>query len=193
MMHGDDFSKKFGGETGEDPDWFKLSITGKNSETETAVVDYYLADYRFDNHTKDYIIQTWQWIDLSTLGAVDTLVFQLSSSDVGEWGMNTPAYFALDQLLITPDQGTYARQQNAEDDVVVYPNPSAGMFRLETADQAQGNVKVYNQTGQLVYQKELINKNDALLDLTDHPGGVYMLTLQVEDQMITKRLIKANR
>jgi len=193
MMHGDDFSKKFGGETGEDPDWFKLSITGKNSDSEPAAVEYYLADFRFDDHSKDYIIQTWQWVDLGALGAVDTLIFQLSSSDVGDWGMNTPAYFALDQLLITPDQGTFARQQNAEDDVLVYPNPSAGMFRLETADQAQCNVKVYNQTGQLVYQKELINKNDALLDLTDHPGGVYMLTLQVEDQMITKRLIKANR
>ncbi len=193
MMHGDAFAKKFGGETGDDPDWFKLSITGKNAGNHSDTLDYYLADFRFDDHTKDYIIQTWQWIDLSWMGAVDTLVFQLSSSDVGEWGMNTPAYFALDQLLMTDDQGTFARHQSSPDDLSVYPNPSAGMFRIVADNQQEGILRIFNQTGQLVHKEEMPPGQNTLLDLSRHPAGTYMLTLQSEDELVTKLLIKANR
>ncbi|MFW5706908.1 MAG: DUF4465 domain-containing protein [Bacteroidota bacterium] len=117
MMYGDDFSKKFGGETGDDPDWLKLSVTGMKNGNETATIDYYLADYRFEDNTKDYIIQTWQWVELSTLGKVDSLLFTLSSSDVGEWGMNTPAYFAADHIYVTPDLAPVAA--NPVDDITV--------------------------------------------------------------------------
>ena len=40
----------------------------------------------------------WEWVDLSSLGTVAGLEFDLSSSDTGPSGMNTPAYFAMDDL-----------------------------------------------------------------------------------------------
>lgn len=103
MMYGDDFSKKFGGETGDDPDWFKLTITGMKNGEETETLDYYLADYRFEDNSKNYIVQTWQWVELSSLGKADSLMFTLSSSDMGDWGMNTPAYFAANNIFVVPD------------------------------------------------------------------------------------------
>ncbi len=100
MLNGDAFSKKFGGESGNDQDWFLLTITGKDVDgVVTGTVDFYLADYRFADNSTDYIENTWQYIDLTSLGAVKSLEFTLSSSDVGDWGMNTPAYFALDTLV----------------------------------------------------------------------------------------------
>jgi hypothetical protein len=99
MRLGDPFAKKFGGDTGNDPDWFLLSITGNDSQgNPTGTVDFYLADYRFQDNSKDYIVNQWKWVDLSVLGQVKTLTFALSSSDVGDFGMNTPAYFAIDNL-----------------------------------------------------------------------------------------------
>ena len=103
MKYGDAYAKKFGGITGDDPDWFMLTITGHRDGNETGSVDYYLADYRFDNNDKNYIIKTWQWFELSSLGKVDSLMFELSSSDMGDWGMNTPAYFAADNIFVVPD------------------------------------------------------------------------------------------
>jgi hypothetical protein len=41
-------------------------------------------------------------VDLTLLGAATRLTFGLSSSDNGPFGMNTPAYFALDSLTVTP-------------------------------------------------------------------------------------------
>jgi hypothetical protein len=63
-----------------------------------ARLDYYLADYRFENNQQDYILDSWKWIDLLLLGEISALRFSLSSSDVGAWGMNTPAYFCVDQI-----------------------------------------------------------------------------------------------
>ena len=103
MLDGDLYSKQFGGTTGNDPDWFLLTITGiDQSGSTTGTVDFYLADYRFEENSLDYIVNTWQPVDLSTLGAVQSLEFSLSSSDTGEWGMNTPAYFALDTIVPEP-------------------------------------------------------------------------------------------
>ena len=40
----------------------------------------------------------WTRYDLSDFGFVKGLVIELSSSDTGQWGMNTPAYFCLDNI-----------------------------------------------------------------------------------------------
>jgi hypothetical protein len=46
------------------------------------------------------IINRWQRVDLSPLGNVNKIVFELTSTDNGEYGMNTPSYFCLDRLTI---------------------------------------------------------------------------------------------
>ncbi|PKL47717.1 MAG: PEP-CTERM sorting domain-containing protein [Planctomycetes bacterium HGW-Planctomycetes-1] len=103
MLQGSGFSKKFGGDDGSDEDWFKLTITGKDvSEVITGTVDFYLADYRFENNEYDYIVDSWEYVDLGSLGVVKMLEFSLSSSDVGKYGMNTPAYFAMDTVIPEP-------------------------------------------------------------------------------------------
>lgn len=103
MLHGDDYAKKFGGPSGNDPDWFLLSVWGERDGQPTDTIEFYLADYRFEDNSFNYIVDTWEWVALSSLGKVDQLLFSLSSSDMGDWGMNTPAYFAVDMLHVVPD------------------------------------------------------------------------------------------
>jgi len=56
------------------------------------------------------ILNTWQSVDLSSLSAAKTLTFSLTSSDNGAYGMNTPAYFAMDNLTLSavPEPSTLA-------------------------------------------------------------------------------------
>ena len=54
----------------------------------------------FDLANGANVVDSWELVDLSTLGTVYGLSFGLSSSDNGDWGMNTPAYFAMDNLDI---------------------------------------------------------------------------------------------
>lgn len=103
MLNGDLFSKKFGGQTGNDEDWFMLTIAGKDSTGEvTGVIDFYLADFRFADNDQDYILNSWAFVDLSVLGEVSTLELALSSSDTGVFGMNTPAYLCIDTIVPEP-------------------------------------------------------------------------------------------
>ena len=92
MANGDGFAKKF-----EKGDWFKLTITGFDAaDNETGTKEYYLADLR--DAKKAYIINDWRYVDLSCLGEVAKLGFELTSTDNGSYGMNTPAYFCFDNF-----------------------------------------------------------------------------------------------
>jgi hypothetical protein len=97
MLNGDGFAKKF-----TSTDWFKLTITGENAANSTVgSVDFYLAQ-------DGSIVNTWQTADLSSLVGATKLEFNLSSSDNGDWGMNTPSYFAMDnmQMSAVPEPST---------------------------------------------------------------------------------------
>ena len=107
MLDGDAFSKKFGGDDGSEEDWYKLTITGKDAAgDDTGEVEFYLADYRFTDSGQDYVLDDWTQVDLSGLGPVKSLVFGLSSTDNGVFGMNTPAYFTMDNLVYVPEPVT---------------------------------------------------------------------------------------
>ncbi|HEY4761096.1 MAG TPA: DUF4465 domain-containing protein, partial [Thermoguttaceae bacterium] len=114
MLNGNAFAKKFGGASGDDPDWFLWTVTGKDaSGTALGSLNFYLADYRDPDPNNDYIINLWTWVDLSSLGNnVKTLEFGLSSSDVGPFGINTPTYFAMDDLS-TSVENSWTGSQNS--------------------------------------------------------------------------------
>ena len=96
MTNGSSFSKKF-----STNDWFKLTIKGfDKNHTQVGKVDFYLADFRFTDPTKNYLLKDWQWIDLSSFLNVSYVTFERSSSDNSAWGMNTPDYFCLDAIKI---------------------------------------------------------------------------------------------
>jgi hypothetical protein len=96
MKNGDAYAKKF---TYEDKDWFKLIITGANAAgTVVGKVECYLSDFR--TASSGGILEGWHKVDLAPLGNVNRLTFHFESSDVGEWGMNTPAYVCIDDITV---------------------------------------------------------------------------------------------
>ena len=132
MLQGGYGATPFGGTSGNDPDWFKLTATGKNANGQTiGTLDFYLADYRFANNADDYIINTWEWFDLSPLGQVATISFSLSSSKNDYGGMVTPAYFCMDNFNAggaAPDQPPYI--VNPVQDVVFNEYPQTIQVNL---------------------------------------------------------------
>jgi len=104
MLNGSSFSRQF---TTASNDWFKLTIEGfDDGGASQGTVDFLLADY---TGATGSIVEDWTFVDLSSLGAnVKSLGFALSSTDNGAWGMNTPNYFAMDDLTVAaiPEPGT---------------------------------------------------------------------------------------
>jgi hypothetical protein len=191
MMHGDSYSKKFGGETGNDPDWLKLSVWGLHNGTNTDTVEFYLADYRFDDNAQDYILQTWQWVELSELGYVDSLQMMLSSSDVGEWGMNTPAYFCTDNFYIGDAENSIVA---FADDAAfqVYPNPATDHISINFPEYSSGKVTIIDVAGTVVRQTEFASINQNI-DISALQPGLYVVQVQAGSLMKSRRIIKKVR
>lgn len=182
------FSKKFGGVPNTEPDWFKITIKGYlNGSLKTDSVDYYLADYRDADSTKDYIVHTWEWVDLLPLGRVDSLKLSLSSTDTaGGFGMNNPAYFAMDNFE------TYETSGVANTTVAyaakVYPNPAKDVLVVELNDETIEYIMVTDAAGRLVTR--LIAEDKLTLNLSGYTQGVYMLTMQGANGTATSRFVK---
>ena len=68
-------------------------------------------------------------------------------------------------------------------DIVVYPNPTANTFTIET--RLNVDVELYNMIGELIK----IN-NIKRVDLSDYPDGVYNLIITYDKIRITKKIIK---
>jgi hypothetical protein len=118
MRDGDAFAKKFGGESGDDPDWFKVIAYGLDASGAVLedTAEFYLADFRFEENSQDYIVNDWREWDLSQLAGAASLHFDFASSDVAPWGLNTPAYFAIDDLTLSVDvtPGDYNNDGNVD-------------------------------------------------------------------------------
>lgn len=92
MLNGDAYCKKFA-----DGDWFKVTITGLDADkNETGKVEVYLADFR---NGKSEILKEWRLVDLKALGECSSVTFTFDSTDVGDWGVNTPKYAFIDDIV----------------------------------------------------------------------------------------------
>jgi len=197
MAEGDDFAKQFGsplnaageedGTNGED--WFLLTVVGfLDGEQTTESVEFYLADFRFEDDADDYILTDWQWVDLSPLGLVDSIRFSLSSSDVGTWGMNTPAFFCIDNLTTQDADPTSIADANAGVSFSVFPNPTADVVTVRGI--AQQNVRVMDMQGRTLMTQGPSAADMATFDLSALPSGIYLMEVWGQDSREVSRLVK---
>ena len=93
ILNGDSYS----GPKFDETDWLKCTIIGTHPDGTTASVDLDLA--------KDgTYVGTWQQADLTSLGKVVSLAFTFSGSRTGDYGLNTPAYVCIDDMLVEYDR-----------------------------------------------------------------------------------------
>ena len=192
MQTGDAFAKPFGspndangnpdGTNGED--WFLLTITGWDAQGNvTDSVLFYLADYRFADSTQDYIVKNWTAVDLSTLGMVNKVTFKLSSSDVGQYGMNTPAFFAIDDVVTS----AASIVEVESDEITAYPNPATDRINLLTS--IGSTVQLFDIEGKLVYESITTNSR-TVITTSGLKNGVYFIKEVTENSIKNGRFIK---
>ena len=184
IRDGNQFSKKFGGESGDDPDFFRLDIQKySNGELAPQVVEFYLADYRFEENSEDYIVDDWQWVDLTSLGNVDSLHFTLNSTDIGDFGINTPLFFSIDNFEI----GTEIATSNENlpltpNQLKVYPNPARNEinFALPNIESAS-ELQIFDILGKQVFY-QTINPLQNRINISSLETGTYFLQISTSAQ-----------
>ena len=79
-----------------DGDYLKVIFTGMKGNDVTGVVECYVVDFR---DGKREMATNWSEYSLSGLGeGYNRVRVTIETTDVGEWGANTPLYIALDDL-----------------------------------------------------------------------------------------------
>lgn len=187
MKNGDAYAKKFGGDTGDDPDWFLLTIEGFDSANKsTGKVYFNLADFAYSINTNDYIVKTWKWVNLKSLGRISRLEFSLRSSDNGTWGMNTPGYFCLDNLnheILTAVPETKSLQAS------VYPNPFTDRITISGLN-GSFNISITDISGRRIADYSNTSDNKIISGLDRLIPGVYILKVEQDGASFTQKLIK---
>ena len=195
MRDGDYFGKVFGdsvsaayygplhdGSNGND--FFLLTIKGYSGGIMTTdSVDFYLADFRFSNNTQDYILNTWEWVDLSGLGNVDSVQFFLNSSDTtGGYGMNTPDFFCFDNFNSGAPLSVNEMSTNKK--INVHPNPANNILNIDR-NIVVTKVSILDITGKVVktaFQNQL--------NVSDLSSGIHFLKIETKDATYTEKFVK---
>jgi len=192
MLNGDSFGKEFGsqydangsvdGTDGED--WFLLKILCYNlSDVLVDSVELYLADYRFADNTQDYIQKDWTTVSLNSSETLGRLKFSLTSSDEGQSGMNTPAFFAIDNLS--------AGSVNIEENELAYrifPNPAIDIVNIQT-NSDKGTIEIFDITGKQISSKNYTSEMFQV-NVSSFPAGTYYAVLSSEGVRQTTKIVK---
>lgn len=97
MVIGDGYTNPF-----KAGSYFTMTVTGTAADGSTSTVDFNLGDYRAAEANR-YVLDTWEWVDLRSLGKVTKLQFSFSGSETNNYGLATPTYVAIDDVGCMPD------------------------------------------------------------------------------------------
>jgi len=186
MKHGDGFSKKF---TGADQDWFLLTIFGyRNGLKKPDSVNFYLADFRFPDTTRNYIVKDWRWVDLNKLGGIDSIRFEFTSTDNDtSSGMKTPAYFCMDNLTIKHQYHTGVNDtENSGKIISVYPNPADVHIHPGLIDDIR-KIIITDISGKIIYSSDHFEPE---INIDSWERGLYFMNIVTATKILSTRFLK---
>ena len=92
-------------------------------------------------------------------------------------------------ITITVNICTNITEMVLKNNVNLYPNPVSDQLHVSVDNYELQQVKIYDVTGELVFEKEMKDQNSKL-DLSHLTKGIYFIEMQTNAGCITKKLIK---
>jgi len=76
-------------------------------------------------------------------------------------------------------------------DILLYPNPNTGQFTIDVGkEEYSAVIRVMNYQGARLYQKQFMNQRRIELDLSNQPSGIYIVVIQMEGDLVTRKVVK---
>ena len=81
--------------------------------------------------------------------------------------------------------------ENINTSLIVYPNPSGGIFTLESNLHIEDNIVIYSSTGKsiITINPSEISDGKIIVDLSNQPKGIYIIQLINNQSVINHRLV----
>lgn len=84
--------------------------------------------------------------------------------------------------------GTDIQDNNLDNNLTIFPNPTNGLFNLKINTFENTQIKVYNVLGECIYQN-ISTSSNFQIDLSSQTSGVYFIQLHTEQGTINKKII----
>ncbi|WP_333807944.1 T9SS type A sorting domain-containing protein [Flavobacterium sp.] len=133
----------------------------------------------------DTTVKTYTY-PLNALNSETNIIFRIvfhSDESANQLGVN------IDNFVIN---GTLSNQNFELQNIVLYPNPSKGIFNIALGTIQPTVIDVYDLTGKIVWSRKdfTISNSEVLLDLSSVAQGIYFVKISAENQSTVKRIIK---
>jgi PKD repeat protein len=76
--------------------------------------------------------------------------------------------------------------------ISVFPNPTKGLFYVESTSLLLESAEVYNALSNKVMEASSFNNERFSIDLSNQPQGMYLLILRTNGGTYTKKMLKTN-
>lgn len=132
--------------------------------------------------------QTW----LQSQGAIVDIFIQDPALDHD--GFQLPSSFAYKDSILNNYLQCYngtlsVNQEQDENTIRVFPNPSTGLFTIQSSTNKVESIQIINTLGEVIRESEL-SKTESLIDLKDISKGIYFLQILNDNQtLVTKKII----
>jgi hypothetical protein len=74
-------------------------------------------------------------------------------------------------------------------DVVVFPNPTSGVFNITLPIDLNATITVYNMVGSLIYSYNVIDSKTEI-DMRKESNGIYFVRITTSNGSLIKRIVK---
>ena len=79
---------------------------------------------------------------------------------------------------------------NTNYSMTIYPNPAQDRLKIKLLfDVTNGEIKLYNQLGQIKKIISNINNNEIIIEALDLPNGVYFIVMQCGDKTLSRKFV----
>ena len=133
----------------------------------------------------DAVFKTYSY-SLAAMNSEQNIIFRFvfqSDQSVNNQGV------IVDDFLIS---GALATESFDVNNIAIYPNPSNGIFNIQSNNLAIEKLEVHDVMGKIIAVENNIpvNNNTAALDLSHVASGIYFVTITSDNQRTVKRVIK---
>jgi len=177
----------------EDVNWVRIVL--KNNSTEDDTISFITSAGRvvFPVTTSDTEFKTYELL-LDTLGNGSTWTGNVDNFNIrfdGSGGKSSgTGSFDIDLIEFYAASAT-SISKNKTSDLTIGPNPSNGIFRLNSEKQITGYT-VFNTVGQVVRQVNSLNNNSTIVNVSGSPKGIYLIKVEYEngDSEIARTVVR---
>ena len=134
------------------------------------------------------------WYAGNNISSIDTSVFPNDTTNnvyfignelhvnAGFWGIGTSEY-------VFPNMTTVSEMSAGNKNITIHPNPTSGQLSISLEEAFTGSLRVLNSLGQVVFKDDFEAVTELNLSL-DGPSGLYFIQLEIDGELITKKVVK---